>query len=131
MPRNKASRLRLAEPEPEPEPEPRDDWSDGSHPDWGSEHGSESESGSAASLGSAEAYAAQLHEIFQRADRNGDGSLKRAGTTLVHTPNPAPAGHPSFLRTCVGDAYCSAHTLRLSLDRAVCGARARPAAAQG
>ena len=74
MPRNKASRLRLAQPEPEPEPEQE------------SGESGESDSGSdAESVGSAEAYEAQLHELFQRADRNGDGSLKRAGASM---PSP-------------------------------------------
>jgi hypothetical protein len=71
MPRNKASRLRQPEPEPEPEPDV--------------ESGSGSDAGS---IGSAGAYEAQLHAVFQRADRNGDGSLKRAGEA---TPSPAHA----------------------------------------
>ena len=77
MPRNQASRLRLTQPEPEPEPEPEP------RPrKWSRQSGDSGASSDAGSVGSAEAYEAQLHAIFQRADRNGDGSLKRAGALM-------------------------------------------------
>lgn len=94
MPRNKASRLRLAQ-EPEPEPEQRPvsvSWSQDESTEAGTSRPSRRAAGDDVSseeeeieeeqLSEAAQLEAQLHAIYRRADRNGDGSLKRAELVL-------------------------------------------------